>query len=453
MVGDGTLPGMNSDLRTFRDDFYACLYRRADALFELAEAVASGGGLPSPVHLSGEPAHRRGWGSLYAALAYGRIDETGLRALLACHPLADERPVYAVDCSAWARCDAEASPERGYYYHPSRHSAGQPIVAGWNYQWVAQVGVARESWTAPLDVRRVHPRENTNTVATEQIARVVQRVPVGGPMPLFVFDAGYDSAQLQQGVAGQRVAILVRLRSGRCFYGDPAPAAPRPKGGRPFRHGRKLDCDDPATWPEPTAALTVADARYGTVRVQAWAGVHPKIQAHERRGSRGPTPIVRGTLIRVEVARLPRPTREPQVLWLWWHAPADQPLDLDFTWRAYLRRFDLEHTFRFLKQTLGWQAPRVRHPEQADRWTWLVLAAYAQLRLARTLVADRRLPWERPYPPGRLTPCRVRRAVPALLLMLGTPARAPQPCGRSPGRPKGRRSGQAPRYPAIKKAA
>ena len=95
----------------------------------------------------------------------------------------------------------------------------------------------------------------------------------------------------------------------------------------------------------------------------------------------------------------------------------------------------------------------MRPPEQADRWTWLVLAAYTQLRLARALVADRRLPWERPHAAGRLTPGRVRRAVPALLAVLGTPARAPQPCGRSPGRPKGRRSGPAPRHPAIKKAA
>src|SRR5690242_21170797 len=93
-------------------------------------------------------------------------------------------------------------------------------------------------------------------------------------------------------------------------------------------------------------------------------------------------------------------------LWLWWRGPGVP--DLDFVWRAYVRRFDLEHTFRFLKQTRGRQALRVRHPEQADRWTWLVLAAYTQLRLARAWVADRRLPWERPLPPGRLTPGRVR---------------------------------------------
>ena len=116
------------------------------------------------------------------------------------------------------------------------------------------------------------------------------------------------------------------------------------------------------------------------------------------------------------------------MLWLWWHGPGEPNLDL--LWRAYVRRFDLEHTFRFLKQTLGWTTPRVRHPEQADLWTWLVLLAYTQLRLARPCVADLRLPWERRYGPGRLTPSRVRRGVLALLLELGTPAKPPKPCGR-----------------------
>jgi hypothetical protein len=162
-------------------------------------------------------------------------------------------------------------------------------------------------------------------------------------------------------------------------------------------------------------------------------------------------PIVRGTVVLVEVSRLPRQTRKPRVLWLWWHGIGVP--DLDVLWRAYVRRFDLEHTLRFCKQTLGWTTPRVRHPEQADRWTWLVVAAYTQLRLARPWIADRRLPWERPLAPGTLTPCRVRRALSALLPLVGTPASAPKPCGRSPGRPKGSRSGRAIRCPALKKAA
>jgi hypothetical protein len=183
--------------------------------------------------------------------------------------------------------------------------------------------------------------------------------------------------------------------------------------------------------------------------VQAWAGLHPKQHRHPGHGSGAPRPIVRGTVIRVQVQRVPARTRPPKVLWLWWAGPGQ--LDLDLAWRAYTRRFDLEHTVRFAKQTLGWTAPRPRHPAQADRWTWLVLTGYTQLRLARQIATDTRLPWERPRPPGMLSPYRVRPGFPRLLCALGSPAAAPKPSGRSPGRPKGSRPGPATRYPAIKK--
>jgi hypothetical protein len=252
-------------LRSFRDSLYRCFVRRADALFELEDAVLTAGIVPSPVHLSLEPSHRRGWGSLYAALDRGRIDAETLRKLLARHPLlaGGEPPVYAVDVSVWPRCDAESSPQRGYYYHPSRHSAGQPIVAGWAYQWLAQLGLVRDSWTAPMDVMRVHPTENTNVVAAEQVKALLDRLPREEAIPLFVFDAGYDPVRLQQGLEGRRCQILVRLRAGRCFYADPSgPPAPT---GRSRRHGRKLDCKDPSTWPEPSAEHACEDAGYGTV--------------------------------------------------------------------------------------------------------------------------------------------------------------------------------------------
>jgi hypothetical protein len=62
--------------------------------------------------------------------------------------------------------------------------------------------------------------------------------------------------------------------------------------------------------------------------------------------------------------------------------------DIDRCWQAFLRRFDIEHTFRLFKQTLGWTAPKLRNPEAADRWTWLVIACHTQLRLARHLASD-----------------------------------------------------------------
>ena len=211
--------------QTFRRSFYECLRRRSDALFELADAIlGTDAAAPSPVHLSLRPAHRRGWGSFYAALARGRVDAEVLRDLLVRHPLAGSAatPVYAVDTSVWPRCDAECSPERGYYYHPSSHSAGQPIVAGWAYQFVAKLNFVRESWTAPVDVRRVRPAQDANEVATEQVKALLDRLGKGRTVPLFVFDAGYDPVKVQQGLEGSPCQILLRLRAGRRFYDDPS---------------------------------------------------------------------------------------------------------------------------------------------------------------------------------------------------------------------------------------
>jgi hypothetical protein len=67
-------------------------------------------------------------------------------------------------------------------------------------------------------------------------------------------------------------------------------------------------------------------------------------------------------------------------IWLWWSGTAATANDVNRCWQSFLRRFVLEHTFRLFKQTLGWTRPRLRSSEAADRWTWLVIAAYAQLR-------------------------------------------------------------------------
>jgi hypothetical protein len=56
----------------------------------------------------------------------------------------------------------------------------------------------------------------------------------------------------------------------------------------------------------------------------------------------------------------------------------------------------LEHTFRLFKQVLGWTAPKIRDPHAADRWTRLIITCHTQLRLARPLAEDLRLPWENP---------------------------------------------------------
>jgi len=144
-------------------------------------------------------------------------------------------------------------------------------------------------------------------------------------------------------------------------------------------------------------------------------------------------------VIRLDVDRLPS-AAIPKPVWLW-HSRIDlDPGEVDLLWQAFLRRFDIEHTFRLFTQTLGWTSPKLRTPQAADRWSWLILAVYTQLRLARPLAADLRRPWEKPAAPDRLTPARVRRAFRHLRRHTACPARAPKPSRPGPGRPAGRRN-------------
>jgi hypothetical protein len=437
-------------LRDFRAELYRCITGWGDALFELADAALCA---PGPLHsvpaLSLEPTFRRSHGSLYKALARGEVDEERLRQVLVANRPATWPQVFAVDASVWDRCDAECSPERGFYYSASKHSAGQPIVAGWSYQWICQLSFAPDSWTAPLDVVRISPTSDATDATVEQLGRLCDALGEHeGPVPLFVFDAGYDPIALGAGMRETNAQMLVRIKSDRVFYDDPGPRK-GPTKGRPPRHGRRFKLSEPKSAPRPDAQLQLDDPRYGKVRVRAWHNLHPKL--HRRgRWAGSELPIVRGSVVRVE--HLPKPVgRTKKTLWLWWSGPGVPDLELCF--RAYLRRFDIEHTYRFVKNTLGWTTPSLQMPEQADRWTWLVVGAYTQLRLARQLVEDLRLPWERRLDTAQLTPARVRRGFRRIRAALGTPASPPKSDKPGPGRPKGTPTGPRMRYPVIKKTA
>src|SRR5829696_9908864 len=69
-------------LGAFRQGIYDAFSARRDALFELLDALLTAGAVPSPVHLSLAPTHRRGHGSLYAALARGEVSAVAVERLL-----------------------------------------------------------------------------------------------------------------------------------------------------------------------------------------------------------------------------------------------------------------------------------------------------------------------------------------------------------------------------------
>lgn len=277
--------------------------------------------MPSLPHLSRQPTHRRGWGSVYAALAAGAIDTERLAGVLAAQVPEGAGPVFAGDASTWARCNAACSPGRGFYCSPTRHSAGQPIVAGWCYSWIAQLGFDRDSWTAPVDAQRVPPGADIGQATAAQVRAVSGRLDARDTAPMFVLDAGYDPIALTVDLADLPVAILVRIRGDRVFYTAAAARGPG-QMGRPRRHGARFCCVAPTSWPVPEQTLDVHDEQYGRVQVAAWGGLHPKLASRGRWPGHFEPPIVTGTVIRVQVEHLPGPRgRAVKTLWLWWAVP------------------------------------------------------------------------------------------------------------------------------------
>lgn len=373
-------------LSGFRREFHRCLTRRADGLFELTDAVlCADGPVRTLVGLSLAPEHRRGHGGLYDAVNNGRIEVDRLRDALAGMPLpraADGRLVLAVDVSPWLRPDGATCPDRSFCHVYGRGKGEHRMIPGWPYSFVAALETGGTSWTALLDAVRLRPGADLAAVTVAQLRGVVERL----------------------------------IAAGQWKRGDPEVLV-------------VLDAGD---------VVTRTDTRlYGTATAQAWNRLHPRLT---RRNAwidhTAPLPIIEGTVIRLTVEHLPSGGVNKPV-WLWCSGVDADTAEVDRWWQMFLRRFDIEHTFRMLKQTLGWTRPRLRDPEAADRWTWLILAAHTQLRLARPLVADLRHPWERPTEPAKLTPARVRRGFRNLHTKTARPAAAPKPVRPGPGRPVG----------------
>jgi hypothetical protein len=183
-------------LEEFRLRLYGCFTARADALFELADAVlCADHAVTSLVQLCLEPEFTRGHGALYDALSAGRIDDERFFSLMASelpqavdgpealawiaeHDVIDHglletgagraapgrclagagrvRPVEPAAvrrrCDRLPRPDAWCSPGREHLHNGACHCRGSSKTApGWEYQFTAAIGHLRTAWAALTD--------------------------------------------------------------------------------------------------------------------------------------------------------------------------------------------------------------------------------------------------------------------------------------------------------------
>ncbi len=130
------------------------------------------------------------------------------------------------------------------------------------------------------------------------------------------------------------------------------------------------------------------------------------------RRSRSPTPrSTSSTALRPRssngVEKLPSGGVNKPV-WLWWSRAGATKVHVDRCWQSFLRRFDIEHTFRLFKQTLGWTKPRLGSGRLVDlSGDRRICAAPARPTACRRSPA----PLREAGPPNKLTPARIRRGL------------------------------------------
>lgn len=415
-----------NNLKQFRNDIYRSLGNGRDALFDLMDAVITTRGVSSLVELSLSPVFRREWPSLYEALQDGCPRRENMMQQCVEQIPVSELPVLAGDRTTWARPHAVTLKDRGYQYQPQPGIASKPVVVGQGYSTIAWVPEAEGSWALPLLHERLTSEETPLQKAASQLRLVCAQI--AGPV-LFLGDSEYGSAPFLKGTANINCTKLLRLRPNRVLYQAPDEY---PGYGRPHKHGEPFKLKDPSTWNSPEEEVTVEDPKLGRLQIQRWDALHLKDAAEH--------PF---TLILVQ--RLDAPESKP--LWLIWMGK-DKP-NVSKVWQKYLRRFAIEHWYRFLRQRLHWTCPQLSTPEQTACWSDLMPLIAWQLWLARDGVQDCPLPWQKPM--TQLTPGRVANSFALLLVRIGSPAPEPKPRGKSPGWPMGKKRTPRNRYPIVKK--
>jgi hypothetical protein len=416
-------------LQAFRQSTYECLGQAHDALFELMDAVLLTPKAASFVQLSLSPVFRRQWSSVYAALHDGRPNRGALMQLYMQQIPQTGRVVLAGDHTAWPRVYAKTLKERTYEHHGGEGMGKKPVTVGQGYSTIAWVAEAEGSWALPLVHERISSEQSVLGKAAQQLRQVCEHLDV---RPLSLWDAEYGCAPFVVATADIAADKLIRLRSNLCLWTAPPPYRGR---GKPPSHGSKFKLNAPLSWPPPEQQQTIVDAQLGRVQVSRWTGLHFRKAAQH--------PMV---VLRLECLDT-RPGQHPKVLWLAW-VGQDLP-ELDEIGRVYLRRFSIDHWYRFAKQRLHWTLPQLVSRQRCECWRDLMPLIAWQLWLARAVVADRPLPWQKSL--SCLTPGRVAQAMAAIFTQVSTPAHVPKPRGNSPGWPPGLPKTPRPFCPTIKK--
>jgi hypothetical protein len=368
----------------------------------------------------------------------GQIDAERLREVFVDFvplPQAGEFVFLGVDTSNLYRPEAETAADRTLVPIANLPKNAHVAHPGWVVSHVVLLPQQAGQGTFVLDTARVTSTEVATEVAARQLKAVVKLLVARGLRPIILGDRWYACAPFLARMSDVEARCLLRVKSNRVFYR--APPARRPgQRGASRKDGDRFQCSDENTHGGPDEVWEGTDAKGARVQVRCWKQLHLRTAR-----------LVEVSLIQMIRHGASESARDPKVSWFVWKG--DEPASLAEICPTYRLRYSHEHGYRFDKQVLLWDVPRLSTPERTERWTQVVACAHNQLVLARPLLEGCSRPWETRR--SVLTLSQVRRAMPTLLRQLGTPARPPQPRGKAPGRAKGFQPKRRARHSVIRK--
>jgi hypothetical protein len=427
-------------LQDFRHGMYHCFGNGKDALFNLVDALSSEAAASSLPELSFSPFFERSWASLYEALEDGQIDAERLRQLFvdfAPLPEAGERVFVGVDTSNLYRPEAQTAEDRTLVPIANLPKNTHAATAGWVFSHVVLLPSQVGQGTFILDTARVASSELVTEVAARQLRAVVALLLARGLHPIIVGDRWYACVPFLTRLADGDAACLLRVKSNRVFY-RPAPERLPGQLGASRKDGARFQCKDESSHSPADESWEGLDAKGARIQVRCWHHLHLRTARD-----------IELSLIQIIRHGASGRARDPKVSWF--VCKGDRPVPLADISPSYRLRYSQEHGSRFDKQQLLWDEPRLSSPQRTERWTQIVVCTHNLLVLARPLLPCSYRAWERRS--ALPTLAQVRRAMPTLLQQLGTPARAPQPRGKAPGRAKGFHPRPRTRHPVIRKTS
>lgn len=437
-------------------DFRACLHglfpKRADALFNLLDALCRDGHqYKSVVELSQSASFERGYSSITDAITRGlnHTDFKKIEALVFSHTKAAEtRPhLFFTDCTAHPRPYAKAMEQRGIVHSPNPAPGNKPICVGHQYSLLAMSPQGERTkngrWLIPLSMKRVSLNEKGNEAGVRQVVELINELGIE-ELCINTGDSLYGSeACRKKAVTKKNLVQLFRLSNKRKLYRSPEYLKAQGPGRRKL-FGDKVILSKPETHPKPddvqTLTITTKKGKVGQVELSLFKNLLLR-GSKDFASQEHPINVLKAVVTDSDgTPMFKRP------LWVGLIGERREEASPEMAYNTYLNRYDIEHFFRFGKQKLlldSYQTPELAHEE--DWWKFVPLA-YVQLYLANQLADLLPKPWERYLPaykpmhkqaPLEKTPSQTQRSFANILEAIGSPAAPSVPRGNPIGRTTG----------------